>query len=279
MCKRIGLLLLLVSCYSGLSGQAVSGIGFGQEGQKIVVQYNIAGAKYYQKFNAELFVSMDGGRTFDGPLKEVSGDVGMGIVAGSGKKIVWDVLKERPDFGGNVVFDVRVRVIEEAIPKHFYIGYKGTLSAPMGVTLGITGKTGFYASARINPGYFSEYSYHTDGESITDFDGTGYYTFNGNISKRRFSLTAGLQFQMGRKVHLYLGGGLGRYDLLYEIDQFTYANEHTGTALVKHEPSSFTGLEAEAGLMFDLKPLYLSIGAASPGLRYAEPAVSVGLMF
>ncbi|MCF8346826.1 MAG: hypothetical protein K9G38_06410 [Bacteroidales bacterium] len=46
MCKRIGLLLLLVSCYSGLSGQAVSGIGFGQEGQKIVVQYNIAGAKY-----------------------------------------------------------------------------------------------------------------------------------------------------------------------------------------------------------------------------------------
>ena len=44
-----------------------------------------------------LKVSADGGATWKGPLELVSGDVGRGIVPGSGKRLVWDAGKEMPN--------------------------------------------------------------------------------------------------------------------------------------------------------------------------------------
>ena len=44
-----------------------------------------------------LKVSADGGATWKGPVELVSGDVGRGIVPGSGKQMVWDAGKELPN--------------------------------------------------------------------------------------------------------------------------------------------------------------------------------------
>ena len=46
---------------------------------------------------AYLKVSADGGATWKGPVELVSGDVGHGIVPGSGKRLVWDAGKEMPN--------------------------------------------------------------------------------------------------------------------------------------------------------------------------------------
>ena len=163
----------------------VSNVSFKQKGQQIEVSYNITGAKFFQFFNVDIYVSIDGGKTYQGPLKEVSGDVGKEIRTGAGKKVYWDVFNEMPDFGGNVAFDVRAIVMEKKLPNRFYTGYKGTYTAPIGVVAGLTGKTGFYVSARLNPVYFENVSYETEGEEILDYNETGYYAYSENDKTQR----------------------------------------------------------------------------------------------
>jgi formylglycine-generating enzyme required for sulfatase activity len=62
---------------------------FYQDGNKVIITYSLdKGA------DIQVFLSQDGGRTFSGVLKNVSGDVGKGVSPGSGKRIVWDALSE-----------------------------------------------------------------------------------------------------------------------------------------------------------------------------------------
>lgn len=279
MYSKIFLFILFFVSHVAGYAQTVSNIQFRQEAQTIVVNYDITGAMYWQKFNVDLYVSMDGGNSFTGPMQEVSGDAGKGIEAGRNKSITWNVIEERPDFGGSVVFDVRAKVINQRIPKKFYVGYKGSFSAPFGAVIGLTGKTGFYASARINPGYLTNFSYETDGTTIADYGESGYYVFSGNEQTQQLSVTAGIQFQLGRKVHLYFGGGYAMYNLMHEIDQFEYPEIQEGTAYVKHTGESFSGAEAEAGFMIELGHLFISAGATSPGFEWIEPALSMGIIF
>jgi sulfatase modifying factor 1 len=56
-----------------------------------------------------LKVSADGGVSFKGPMRLVSGDVGMDIVPGMGKRMVWDAGKEMPNqFGARYRFRIGV---------------------------------------------------------------------------------------------------------------------------------------------------------------------------
>jgi hypothetical protein len=59
----------------------------------------------YDKYTVDLYFSQDGGRTFQGPLKYIDGDLGEGIRPGKGKIATWDCLEEYPSFDGkNVTF-------------------------------------------------------------------------------------------------------------------------------------------------------------------------------
>ena len=54
-----------------------------------------------------LQVSSDGGSNFDLETNSLTGEVGEGIASGQGKKIVWHVEQDIPDFySTNVVFEV-----------------------------------------------------------------------------------------------------------------------------------------------------------------------------
>lgn len=278
MQKTLLLLFNLLCFTAGLFGQSINNISFIQQGKEIIVNYDISGS-FNKKFKVELYVSTDGGNNYSGPLKKVSGDVGDNIINGTNKSISWEVLEEMPDFGGQVVFNVRADIIEEKIKCRFYLGYTATTTAPIGITFGLTGKTGFYLSARLNQGYSTTGEYETDGSSILDYNEDGYYAFTGNDKTRRMSVIVGLSFQLGQKLHFYTGGGYALYNLLWEIDQYSYNDIKTGTAWANHQKETFVSADAEAGLLYEMGHIFIRGGISAPGFKWIEPALSLGILF
>jgi hypothetical protein len=273
------LVLFLLTTIWYTYGQKIDNITWSQQEEKIIITYDIIGAKYFERFTIALYVSMDGGITFLGPLKEVTGDVGVDIGEGKNKIVTWNALDEYPGFGGKIVFDVRATINPLKVKHKILAGYKGSYSAPYGIMAGMTGKVGFYLSSRLNYEYFTEPVYETDGKLITDFEEQGYYSFIEGEKIRRLSVTGGLTIQLGWKWHLYLGGGLADYDLLWRIAQYDFDDNETGTSWVKHTGESFRSAEAEAGVLFNFYHFYISGGINSPGFKWIEGTVAAGVIF
>ncbi len=95
------ILLSFLFVFSGLNAQTVTITNVEQDGQILVVSYDITGGT--GKFEVSLFCSTDDGTTWAGPLKSVSGDVGKNIAAGLTKKITWTVLNDRADLKGDQI--------------------------------------------------------------------------------------------------------------------------------------------------------------------------------
>jgi len=131
MKKAVFVVLVLLLVSSIAVAQTISNIRPVQEGNNIVVYYDLQCDKQAE---IEIYCSDDGGKTFTVPVKSVSGDVGLGIAAGIDKKIVWDVIKDKDPFYGNaIVFKVvaistytsyRPAAIRNGIccRRHFYNG-------------------------------------------------------------------------------------------------------------------------------------------------------------
>jgi hypothetical protein len=98
------LVLLVVLQTSFVSAQKVSNITYHQEQNTIIVSYDLE-TKTLCKVN--LYVSTNGGTTWQGPLTKVSGDVGAKIATGS-HSITWKVLEEFEELRGDKIqFQVR----------------------------------------------------------------------------------------------------------------------------------------------------------------------------
>ncbi|QKG80773.1 caspase family protein [Tenuifilum thalassicum] len=74
-----------------------------QIGDKIILEYSIAGESVGQQFNVTPFYSVDGGKTFH-TLGSVKGNVGANIPGGRNQIIVWDVLKDLKELDNEVAF-------------------------------------------------------------------------------------------------------------------------------------------------------------------------------
>ena len=86
------------------NAQKVSNITFKQEQSNIVVSYDL---ETKTTCKIDLFVSTNGGTTWQGPLKKVIGDVGINISSGK-KNIIWNVLEEFEELkGDNIKFQVK----------------------------------------------------------------------------------------------------------------------------------------------------------------------------
>jgi uncharacterized protein (TIGR02145 family) len=93
-------------CLFGLTtyAQKVSNITYHQEQSNIIVSYDLE-TKTPCKIN--MFVSTNGGASWQGPLTKVSGDVGTKIASGS-HSITWNVLEEFEELRGDKIqFQVR----------------------------------------------------------------------------------------------------------------------------------------------------------------------------
>jgi formylglycine-generating enzyme required for sulfatase activity len=90
--------------------QTISKITASQSRKNILVNYNLTGKEGITAYEIKLFVSLDGGNTWQGPLTAVSGAVGKGQTAANSKSITWEVLTE-PGFsqlkGDNIQFKIK----------------------------------------------------------------------------------------------------------------------------------------------------------------------------
>lgn len=255
--------LLLIPAFS----QTVINVYTVTEDYKIAVHYTISNAKYYQSFNVTLYVSMDGGKAFRGPLMAVSGDVGEKITKGD-KKIIWDVFKDVAGLEGDVVFDVRVEVFEKERKKHIFVSYSGSYFSPFGIRFGQIGKTGWYIAARANSKFATKVDHSTDSTGIIDYNGSGYYEFDGKEFKKNYTVSAGFNFQCSWNFFIFIGAGYGTTQLLWHINEYSYPDDvQTGDAYAKHSDYSYSGLEIEAGITIRIKKILISAGAATLGVN------------
>jgi uncharacterized protein (TIGR02145 family) len=104
MINKIAATLIITCLVSIAEAQTITNVNARQSGNSIVVSYDLNSNDYS---TIRLFISEDGGETFQGPLSSVSGDVG-GKIEGGSKEIIWDVLSDRKLLmGSNLVFRIQ----------------------------------------------------------------------------------------------------------------------------------------------------------------------------
>lgn len=97
MLNRIILFFLIGFCvFNKGYSQIVKNIEVIQDAKTVVVSYELLSEKNCQ---VSLLISSDNGKTWIGPLKQVSGDVGEDVKSGK-KQISWDVLAEFNELKG-----------------------------------------------------------------------------------------------------------------------------------------------------------------------------------
>lgn len=278
--QRTLIILFALILSNLLKAQKVSDIYFYSNDREIYISYDLLGAKFNQTFNVSVYVSTDAGKAFYGPLEKVQGDVGLNVTPGKNRKIYWEVFEEMPDFDGEIVFEVRAVVNEEKIKRQYYVGYKASYLAPLGLIAGTYSKVGFYTSVRVNPEWFTINSaYETDGNTVINFHETGYYTFLSTTKTQRLSITGGISFLLSKNVSLYLGAGYSTNKVLWEINKFNYYNIKIGQDWVENPKESYSFLEAETGLWIKIKPVFISFGVSSCGKYWIDGTVSAGIVF
>lgn len=102
--KNIRYLLILLICLIlplTSEAQTVSNAAFEQVNDKVKITYQLD-----KSSSIRVYMSEDGGRTFKGPLINVTGDVGSNVTPGS-KIIWWNPLSEYEQIvGSNICFKV-----------------------------------------------------------------------------------------------------------------------------------------------------------------------------
>jgi formylglycine-generating enzyme required for sulfatase activity len=105
--------------------QQITNTDFYQSGKKLIITYDLIEIKASQTFDISLYVSTDNGSTWQGPLEEVSGDVGQNIIVGSGSSIVWNTLREfamlKGKVGFRVVAKVNIKVEDRNLPNMVFV--------------------------------------------------------------------------------------------------------------------------------------------------------------
>lgn len=109
--KGIVFYIICFFMFFAASAQKIENVRFTQKGKNISVIYDIISTKSNDKFTITLYISEDNGISWNGPLKSVSGDVGNNQTPGSKKNIIWDVLADRKELIGEVMFEVRAEMV------------------------------------------------------------------------------------------------------------------------------------------------------------------------
>jgi tetratricopeptide (TPR) repeat protein len=102
---------LIFICLIGLTtySQKVSKITFKQEQSNILVSYDL---ETKTPCKVSLYVSTNGGTSWQGPLKKVTGNVGDKVISGK-NSILWNVLEEFQELSGsNIKFQVRAEELK-----------------------------------------------------------------------------------------------------------------------------------------------------------------------
>jgi len=112
MLRHVFFVSLLLLCGFLGHAQRIENVLVTQINKTIEVTYDLLGLESGQTARVTLYCSEDGGNSWGRALTKATGDVGEGIPAGLGKRIVWQVLDERERLSGDrIVFEVRAMPI------------------------------------------------------------------------------------------------------------------------------------------------------------------------
>jgi hypothetical protein len=105
--KHLFTFLILILLSQTAQAQQISEVNTELIKLKRIVQitYNLlAETKLHERqvFDIQVFVSLDNGKTFQGPLEYVGGDI-RAVEPDINRKIIWNFYPEMPDFGGEQV--------------------------------------------------------------------------------------------------------------------------------------------------------------------------------
>lgn len=249
-----------------------------REGNKIVISYSIENAKFYHVFDIEVYVSVNGGGEFVGPLVAVEGDVGEDISSGKKKKIYWDVFKEFDQLKGELVIDIRAKV-KKKIDKKYFIAYQGNHITPYGIKFGHIGLFGWYVSALANTN-FNSYTYEIDNGLVNDYPIDQYYELSSEKKYFRYSFVVGLNYQFLKNTYLNIGAGYGYKEQSYLVNEYSYNNDnYLGESYFKDISNSYSGVEIEIGAMYKLNNFILTGGLSSLSFKRLDWNIGVGYCF
>jgi hypothetical protein len=141
---------VLLAAPAGAQDFEVNNVRFEVDGTRVIVSYDLNGAGEYQ---VVMRVSPDAGQTWLS-VESVLGDVGIGILPGSARTIIWNVLDDFPqgfDHEG-VVFDVTATLIPQKKSRSMVYLLIGALVAGAGGTAALVLGGGGGGTGPGNPG-------------------------------------------------------------------------------------------------------------------------------
>lgn len=286
MNKILALFIAIILSISSLKSQEVKNVTFEVIEDLIQIEYDLSASKYNQVFDVSLYVSFDGGTTFQGPMKAVSGDVGTEIKAGS-NQIIWEPFKDVRSLEGDIVFSIKAEVINKKLEKHFFVHYSGNyslrdagFSAPFGLSIGQIGKIGWYVSARINTSSFETAQYEFDGNDVVAYDKVLYYEYDNKYKYPSLETFAGITAQVHWNIFLYGGAGYGYQKFYWHMNEYDYMdNSLQSDSYLDYTDYSVSGFTAEAGVIIKAKMLSFNIGYSTLNFEYSNVVFGIGLNF
>ena len=269
--------LVFLYCSGFLTAQEIKEVWSEVKEDKILVHYIITGGSFTDRFNISLYASRDGGKSFEGPLKEVTGDDGRDVQRGA-RTIVWNALKEHPFTEESMIFEVRGE--KQPVKKSFFISYVGNSTTWLGLRAGMLAKIGFYAEIRGNTDAFKKSSFTYRDGSIIDYNQPGYYEFTGKNGYSALSIVGGVNWQVVPDLFIFGGAGFGKENYLLHIDHYAYNQQGTnGQAYAKYDGYCVSGLEIDAGLMYRLKWFLITAGATTINFKSFNWTAGAGVTF
>ena len=271
--KKFLLLMAWFGCLlvQSLSAQEIADIVKAYpRGKAIVVEYDLGADAEFVR----LFVSLDGGATYRGPLQQVSGDV-VDVKAGFGHSLVWDVLKEFDvdAFENNQVRFKLSMKMKERWPKETFVtlnvAYSFVPQGSMGFSVGQVRRVGWFVSLMSN-GSLS--GFHFDG----DCDANGFLPdghlmqYNGETSRTRLSVVAGGLMRVTQSLLVRMGVGYGNRTLRWQTTEGKW---------LRNTASSRQGIDLSAGVQWHKRGFVMSLEAVTTQFQYVECKIGLGYVY
>lgn len=251
---RTIVIVIITSCFGSVTvAQTVSVTNTEIiEGQtKVVISYEISPVDDDKVYTTSLFLSLDGGVTFQ-PLKAVSGNIGeLKQLPISTQKVTWDIFKDVAELTGAVKFEIRLTTKAIPLPLKQVAMYVYSPSAPVGVMYARFRKYGWYGSLKSNfKSANSDYNASTSG--LTNYDGTGYWQIGSESKVARLAITGGGIYKVRRNIYAYGGLGFGSRALLWQYTSFKADDTEDKSGFARVTETSYSGIEIEAGCLYFL---------------------------
>ncbi len=112
---KINYLILLTTLLFSLNSfsQDIRNVRISQEGTSVLVMYDLIGKP--APYNVSLFYTIDDGKTWQGPLKQVSGDISAQM-PDKDKKVFWNAAVEKGQMEGYIQFKLFAEMSESGLP-------------------------------------------------------------------------------------------------------------------------------------------------------------------